>query len=64
MPEYPVGALTSYELRDYRAALEKAVAAFADGSPGRQLAQERLRAVIAEQDSRPVYCAAAGWEAG
>jgi hypothetical protein len=53
VPEYPLGALVSFELRDYRAELEQAVAKLADGSPGRQLAERRLAEVIAEQDSRP-----------
>jgi hypothetical protein len=54
-PEHPLGALTTYELRDYRRQLENAVA-FCDRQvpvPAvRDDLQATLSALIAEQESR------------
>jgi len=55
LPKHPLGALTTYELRDYRRQLERAIAYFAaqDTVPAAQdELQAKLDAVTAEQDSR------------
>lgn len=54
-PEHPLHAMTTYELRDYRRQLERAVAVL-DGRDPVPLAQGDLQArlddVLAEQDER------------
>ena len=54
-PKHPLHALTTYELRDYRRELERAIA-FCDGqtpvSPAHARLQARLDDVVAEQDDR------------
>jgi hypothetical protein len=53
-PKHPLHALTTYELRDYRRDLERAIEFFDRQSPvppARRL-QARLDEVIAEQDDR------------
>jgi hypothetical protein len=54
-PEYPLHALTTFELRDYRRQLESAVAFFDRQDPVppvRHRLQARLDEVLAEQESR------------
>jgi hypothetical protein len=54
-PKHPLHALTSYELRDYRRDLERAISLFARTDPLPQAQadlQVRLDAVIVEQDDR------------
>jgi len=51
-PAHPLPALTTFELRDYRRDLEHALAALPDHTPVRGLLQDKLTAVLAEQDSR------------
>jgi hypothetical protein len=54
-PKHPLPALTTYELRDYRRELEKAIAFFGSQDsipPVQAVMQARLDAVIAEQDDR------------
>jgi hypothetical protein len=54
-PKHPLHALTTYELRDYRRDLEKAIAFFdqqAPVPPARQRLQAELDDVTAEQDDR------------
>jgi hypothetical protein len=54
-PKHPLHALTTYELRDYRRELERAIAFFGSQDPIpaiRAVMQARLDAVIAEQDDR------------
>ena len=54
-PKHPLWALTTYELRDYRRQLERAIAFFAAQDPvpaARDELQAKLDAVSAEQDSR------------
>jgi len=54
-PQHPLYAMTTYELRDYRHQLERAIA-FLDGQnpapPLRGDLQARLDDVLAEQDER------------
>jgi hypothetical protein len=54
-PKHPLHALTTFELRDFRRQLEKALACFDRQEPlppaGRRL-QARLDEVLAEQDER------------
>jgi hypothetical protein len=54
-PKHPLHAMTTYELRDYRRELERAIAFF-DGQSSVPPARTRLRArlddVVAEQDER------------
>ena len=54
-PEHPLYAMTTYELRDYRRQLERAIAVL-DGQdpvpPVRGDLQARLDDVLAEQDGR------------
>jgi hypothetical protein len=53
-PRYPLPELTTYELRDYRRALERAIGRPVPDLAARDLAVLRLNldAVIAEQESR------------
>jgi hypothetical protein len=55
LPKHPLHALTTYELRDYRRELERAIA-FLDAQtsvpPARDRLQARVDDVIAEQDAR------------
>ena len=54
-PRRPLHSLTTFELRDYRHQLERAIAFF-DGEdpvpPARAVLRARLDAVLAEQDER------------
>lgn len=54
-PKHPLHALTTYELRDYRRELERAIASFDRQTSvprARARLQARLDDVIAEQDER------------
>ena len=54
-PRHPMHALTTYELRDYRRQLERAIAFFDTKNPvppARDHLQASLDAVIAEQEDR------------
>lgn len=52
-PKHPLHALTSYELRDYRCELERAIALFGETDPPQAAGlQAALDAVIAEQEDR------------
>jgi hypothetical protein len=54
-PKHPMYALTTYELRDYRRELERAIAFYGKHHPGAPVLADlrtRLDAVLAEQDSR------------
>jgi len=51
-PPHPLPALTTYELARYRRELERALAGLAGQTPVRGLLQDKLAAVLAEQDSR------------
>jgi hypothetical protein len=54
-PKHPLTQLTTYELRDYRRDLEKAIALFDRQTPvppARKRLQARLDDVIAQQDER------------
>lgn len=54
-PKHPLPALTTYELRDYRRELERAIAFFdtiGPMPPARGRLQAKLDDVIAEQDDR------------
>lgn len=54
-PKHPLHALTTFELRDFRRDLERAIAFFDRQEPvppARRRLQARLDAVLAEQDER------------
>ena len=54
-PKHPLHAMTTYELRDYRQELERAIAFFDTQDPvppARHRLQARLDEVLAEQDDR------------
>jgi hypothetical protein len=54
-PKHPLHALTTYELRDYRRQLERAIVFFDNRDPvpsARDDLQARLDAVMAEQEDR------------
>jgi hypothetical protein len=51
-PSHPLPALTTFELRDYRRDLERALADLPEHAAVRGLLQDKLAAVVAEQDSR------------
>jgi hypothetical protein len=51
-PKYPVHALTTYELCDYRGQLERALTELPEHAEIRMLVQQRLNAVLKEQDER------------
>lgn len=51
-PAHPVDGLATWQLRDYRNALESALADAPEGSSDRTLIQRRLAEVTAEQAER------------
>ena len=51
-PPHPLYAMTTFELRDYRLQLERALASLPGHAPSRDQLQQRLDDVVAEQDSR------------
>jgi uncharacterized protein involved in exopolysaccharide biosynthesis len=51
-PGHPVHALTTYELRDYRRELERAITGIAPGAPVQADLRRKLDAVITEQEDR------------
>jgi hypothetical protein len=51
-PKHKMGALTTYELRNYRDELEQALEDVPEESPDHVVLEQRLAAVTAEQDSR------------
>jgi hypothetical protein len=52
LPTHPVEALATFELRDLRSDLHRALQQTALDDPMREILQKRLLAVIAEQDER------------
>ena len=51
-PKHPVHALTTYELRDYRRELERAITGIAPDAPVQAHLRRKLETVIAEQEDR------------
>jgi hypothetical protein len=51
-PEHPLHALATYELRDYRRDLERAIKGIAPDAPVQADLRRKLDAVITEQDDR------------
>jgi hypothetical protein len=51
-PPHPLDGLATWQLRDYRAELESALAGAAEDSADRTLIQRRLAEVVAEQKER------------
>jgi hypothetical protein len=51
-PEHPLHALATYELSHYRRQLEHALKALPEHATARELLQEKLAEVLAEQESR------------
>ncbi len=51
-PKHPVPALTTYELRDYRRELERAITGIAPDAPVQAHLRRKLETVIAEQEDR------------
>lgn len=51
-PEHPLPALTTYELRDRRRELERAIQGIAPDAPVQADLRHQLDAVLAEQDDR------------
>jgi hypothetical protein len=51
-PPHPLDGLATWQLRDYRAALESALPGAPHDSADRTLIEKRLAAVIAEQEER------------
>ena len=52
VPKHPVHALTTYELRDYRRHLERAIRGISADAPVQADLRRKLDMVIAEQDDR------------
>jgi len=50
--KHPLHALTTYELKDRRHELERAIKGIAPGAPVQATLRRQLDAVIAEQDDR------------
>ncbi len=50
--KHPLHALTTYELRNRRRELERAIKGIAPGAPVQAALRRQLDAVIAEQDDR------------
>jgi hypothetical protein len=57
-PAHPVAALTTFELRDYRGQLERALRQLPEHTEVRSLIRQKLDAVLAEQDARARLSAA------
>ena len=51
-PEFSCGMMATFELRDYRAELERALKSAPEDSADRQVIATRLQQVTDEQDSR------------
>jgi hypothetical protein len=51
-PRHPVHALTTYELRDYRRDLERAIKGISPDAPVQADLRRKLDTVIAEQEER------------
>ena len=51
-PPHPMHSLTTYELKNYRRELEHALKTIPEHAQVRELLQQRLTEVLAEQDSR------------
>jgi hypothetical protein len=51
-PTHPTHSLTTYELKNYRRELEHALKTIPEHAQVRELLQQRLAEVLAEQDSR------------
>jgi hypothetical protein len=51
-PDHPLYALTTYELRDYRRDLERAIAGTPASVPVQAVLRGQLDDVVAEQESR------------
>jgi hypothetical protein len=51
-PKHPLPALTTYELRDYRRDLERAIKGISPGAPVQAVLRSKLDAVLAEQAER------------
>jgi hypothetical protein len=51
-PKHPIHALTTYELRDYRRELERAIVGIAPDAPVQDDLKHRLDEVLAEQEQR------------
>lgn len=51
-PPHPMHSLTTYELKNYRRELEHALKTIPEPAQVRELLQQRLAEVLAEQDSR------------
>ena len=60
-PKHPLPALTSYELRDYRRLLERAIEGISPSAPVQAAAalRAKLDALLAEQDDRARMAAGA-----
>jgi hypothetical protein len=52
VPKHPVSALATFELRDYRRDLERAIRGIAADAPVQADLRRKLAAVIAEQEDR------------
>ncbi len=51
-PPYPMHALTTYELRDYRRELEHALKTLPEHAEVRELLRQKLSEVVGEQEAR------------
>jgi hypothetical protein len=51
-PKHPIPALTTYELRDYRRDLERAIKGISSDAPVQADLKRRLDEVIGEQEQR------------
>jgi hypothetical protein len=60
-PQYPLHQLVTFELRDYRAELEQALARTPEQAADRQLLGQRLTEVIREQESRAAPADTGRW---
>jgi hypothetical protein len=57
-PAHPLHELTTYELRNYRRDLEHALKTLPEHAAVRELLNEKLAGVLAEQESRAAIAAA------
>ena len=59
VPKHPVSALTTFELRNYRRDLERAIRGIAPDAPVQADLRRKLDAVLAEQEDRARMAAGA-----
>jgi hypothetical protein len=61
-PAHPVAELATFELRDYRGKIEKALTVAPEGSTDAEVLRKRLAEVTAEEESRVALRKVSAWD--